>query len=108
MEFGMRSVRGEKTLRSWRIVGVASSGCFENRNLVQRFGELGLSGSKYRILPVEDKRRKRKHATQLEENSSAGSRNVPLGFQEFVETSVVRLEAGRQNVEEILVRRKLS
>lgn len=108
MEFGMRSVRGERALRSWRIVGVASSGCFENRNLVQRFGELGLSGSKYRILPVEDRRRKRKHATQLEENSSAGSRNVPLGFQEFVETSVFRLEAGRQNVEEILVRRKLS
>lgn len=45
---------------------------------------------------------------QLEENSSAGSRNVSLGFQELVETSVVRLEAGRQNVEEILVRRKLS
>lgn len=45
---------------------------------------------------------------QLEENSSAGSRNVSPGFQEFVETSVVRLEAGRQNVEEILVRRKLS
>lgn len=63
MEFGMRSVRGEKALRSWRIVGVASTRCFENRNLVQRFRELGVPGSKYRILPVEDKRRKRKYAT---------------------------------------------
>lgn len=63
MEFGMRSVRGEKALRSWRIVGVASTRCLENRNLVQRFRELGVPGSKYRILPVEDKRRKRKYAT---------------------------------------------
>lgn len=107
MEFGMRSVRGEKALRSWRIVGVASSGCFENRNSVQRFGELGLPGSKYRILPVEDRRRKRKHAT-IGRKFFRRIEKRPLGFQELVETSVVRLEAGRQNVEEILVRRKLS